>query len=214
MHGALTVPQEGVGEVEAPHHAGERVVGRAGLDPPLHRGHLHLGGARLLGQLRVGLLHLARWGGGAGERGSGAPTPHTHTHTHTGRCVWGGERGGEEPAPLCAHLAGGAAGVEPLLARHPALADAAEGLPQGLLQGLDAGQGPLHGQRVVGVQRTPAAPLLSARTPPRGPQPRASPSPTPSHPATWPAPGCAGGNRRARSRGWCRKPPGSTRSAR
>lgn len=94
MQGALTVPQEGVGEVEAAHHAGERVVSRAGLDPPLHRGHLHLGGARLLRQLRVGLLHLARWGGGAGERGSGAPHP-THTHTHT---QGGVERGGNGEA--------------------------------------------------------------------------------------------------------------------
>lgn len=56
----LTVTEEGVGKVEAPHDPRKGIIGRAGLDPPLHRRHLHLGGTRLLRQLRVGLLHLGR----------------------------------------------------------------------------------------------------------------------------------------------------------
>lgn len=124
-----------------------------------------------------------------------------------GQSLPGGD--GELPwwPPLPAHLAGGAAGVEPLLARHAALADAAEGLTQGLLEGLHAGQGPLHGQRVIGVQCTPAG-TDAAQNPPccsRG-------SPAPRSPHTWPARGCADSSRRVQSRGWCRRPRGSTRS--
>lgn len=60
MGGGLTITEEGVSKVEAPHDPRERIIGRARLDPPLHRRHLHLGGARLLCQLSVGLLHLGR----------------------------------------------------------------------------------------------------------------------------------------------------------
>lgn len=54
----LTVSKERVREVEAAHHARERVVGRAGLDAALHGGHLHVVGAGLLRQLRIGCLQL------------------------------------------------------------------------------------------------------------------------------------------------------------
>lgn len=53
-----TISEEGVGEVEAAHHAREGVVGRAGLDAALHRRHLHVVRAGLLRQLCIGLLQL------------------------------------------------------------------------------------------------------------------------------------------------------------
>lgn len=53
----LTVWEEGVGEVQRPHQAGEGVVRGAGLDLPLHRRQLHFCQLRL--QTSVGLLQLA-----------------------------------------------------------------------------------------------------------------------------------------------------------
>lgn len=98
----LTISKERVSEVEAAHHTRERIVGRAGLDAALHGGHLHVVGAGLLCQLRVGFLQL---------EGRGAPGRHLLPHSlppdipspcpafpdHPG--AWGLLRGGSGPGP-------------------------------------------------------------------------------------------------------------------
>lgn len=56
----LTISKKRVSEVEAADDAREGVVGGAGLNAALHWGHLHIVGAGLLSQLRIGLLQLER----------------------------------------------------------------------------------------------------------------------------------------------------------
>lgn len=81
----LTISEKRVREVQAAHHARQGVVGRAGLDAALHGRHLHVLGAGLLRQLRVGLLQLE--GPGSDTPPPSAPRP-AATLTPRGWAAW------------------------------------------------------------------------------------------------------------------------------